>query len=610
MSRIVATDKEISTYRDLKKFDDNEIVEKKNTYIDKLSTYINGHRNMRFIIDVIVVTIYVAFIAASIGFWLEGNDDNTFAYIVSGHITEKPVPYLYFSNIVWGAIVSALYRVMPDVAWYGVIQFTLIFLMLLFSLHSFEQRCKSFISYCSVMITGIVTMLLAIKMLAFVQFTTLSALLAIAGYVCLIMYEKRSYKLVGFIIFEIIANLIRKESMMMIQPMGYTCFVAVSIIEAFSSETKRVNKDTIKAILQKCGIVFAVVITTVGVFRFTDYLAYSDIEWRNAMIVDEFRHKVNDVYYIPDYEEIKYILDKYDIDEYEYEAMKSTRIFENAKFVEPAKEIVDYLEKKDASKRNELSVLGMLKWTFDKSYIGHWETIILTLLIIILLVLSDKPITFFPFLLFVVGKVFTFGYIYYGQRIVDRVMDPLYYSELIFLLGMVCIASQMLYNKQGSKRKAVRIGLSSVLVTYMLISARNCRNLIIHSREQAEGYRVWNVVSNEVADYCESRSEEGFLISGEITIYWKYPLISKGYSSKGNYTFLGGWFCTAPTAQDYIEDITASDNCYLVLTVDPIYDEANSDILKYCEEYFGVPPKFDEVINTSIGEYAKVYKIK
>ena len=52
-------------------------------------------------------------------------------------------------------------------------------------------------------------------------------------------------------------------------------------------------------------------------------------------------------------------------------------IFENITDAQ-YKAYAEYLEKKDASKRNELSVLGMLKWTFDKSYIGHWETIILT----------------------------------------------------------------------------------------------------------------------------------------------------------------------------------------------------------------------------------------
>ena len=87
-------------------------------------------------------------------------------------------------------------------------------------------------------------------------------------------------------------------------------------------------------------------------------------------------------------------------------------------------------------------------------------------------------------------------------------------------------------------------------------------------------------------------------------------MISTAYSAKDNYTFLGGWFCPAPMAQEYIEEFIDDDKVYLVLSSDIMYEEAECDILNYCEEYFDVIPEFEEMINTSIGEYANVYRIK
>lgn len=580
------------------------------SHIDKLSDYINEHRKLRFLIDVIIVAIYVTVIGISLGFWLEGNDDNTFAYIVSGRLSEKPSPYLYYPNIVWGLFLSSLYRILPGVAWYGIVQFALIFMILLLSLHSIEQRCKSIISYCIVMCVSILMMLRAIKMLAFVQFTTLAALLAIAGYVCLIMYEKSSSKFVCFVFFEIVANLIREKAMLMIQPMGYTCFVAVSIMELFSSTDKQNIKSKLKETILRAGVVFASILVIFGVFRLADSFAYSDDEWREAMIIENFRTKINDRYYSPDYEEVKSILDKYDMDKYEYTAMIYSKTFDSDTLVGPADDIADYLVNKYNGNKNTLSVPDSIKWTLNVSYKEHWEILILTITLVMLVVLSDKPIMILALLPYVLGKFFTFGYMYYGQKIVDRVMNPLFYSELVFLLCMIFTTALQLYNKQERSHKIVGISFFVMLATFMLLVARDTRNLIIHSKEEALGYRVWNEIANEFAQYCASREEDSFLVSGEITIYWKYPLISNGYSDKGNYTFLGGWFYTSPVAQEYIHAITEKENCYLIQTVDTTYDEINKDILVYCEEYFGETPKFDEKIDISIGEYAKAYKLK
>lgn len=259
------------------------------SYISRLSDFINTHRTLRSIIDVIIVCAYIAFIMLFFGIWMEGNDDNTMAYISSGHITESPSPYLYFSNVILGSIISSCYKVSHGIPWYGIIQMIFIFALLFFSINSIEQRCESIISYCTVMLLSGVNLLTAMKMFAFVQFTTLSALMAIAGYVCLTMYKKKSHKIISFVLLELFAYLVRRASMLMIQPIGYTYFVVVTLWLIFKDVDKENVKKKIREFLLTSGTVFAAVLVIAGIPRAVDRYVYSDEKWINSRIIEDFR---------------------------------------------------------------------------------------------------------------------------------------------------------------------------------------------------------------------------------------------------------------------------------------------------------------------------------
>lgn len=580
------------------------------SYISRLSDFINTHRTLRSIIDVIIVCAYIAFIMLFFGIWMEGNDDNTMAYISSGHITESPSPYLYFSNVILGSIISSCYKVSHGIPWYGIIQMIFIFALLFFSINSIEQRCESIISYCTVMLLSGVNLLTAMKMFAFVQFTTLSALMAIAGYVCLTMYKKKSHKIISFVLLELFAYLVRRASMLMIQPIGYTYFVVVTLWLIFKDVDKENVKKKIREFLLTVGTVFAAVLVIAGIPRAVDRYVYSDEKWINSRIIEDFRCQTSDFYYMPDYDEVADILEKYNVNKYEYEAMKSTRMIEIDKFVEPAKEISAYLKSSDNKEKNDISIMKMLLWVHGYSLAGHWNIALLIVLLLMALVLSDRPKTLITVATYFIGKTVTWGYIFFRQRIVERVMEPLYFSETVFLLCMIMMVGCLFYTKENMRTRIAQIASFVICLIYALLGILTGKEKYSECKIQSNICEVFYSLEREVTDYCNRQSDRTFLISGEMTIYWKYPLISTAYSAKDNYTFLGGWFCPAPMAQKYIEEFIDDDKVYLVLTSDIMYEEAECDILNYCEEYFGVTPEFEEMINTSIGEYAKVYRIK
>ena len=59
-----------------------------------------------------------------------------------------------------------------------------------------------------------------------IQYTSTAALLAMAGYACLIMHSDERKGIIIFGIFEMLAFLLRSDSMLMIQPFGITTVFA------------------------------------------------------------------------------------------------------------------------------------------------------------------------------------------------------------------------------------------------------------------------------------------------------------------------------------------------------------------------------------------------
>ena len=341
-------------------------------FLEKVTDFMNRHRKIRFAIDFLLTLLIMVVISAKLGFWLEGNDDNTIAYVVSGHLSETPQPSLYFANAILGFFISTLYRITSSIPWYGLFILISIFACILFPLHAAEQRCKTVGGYCLVMLVGAFTIASILKQIVFAQFTTISALLAIAGYFCLIMYRKKKAKYISFILFQLFSYLLRRASMLMVQPIGYACFVAITVgIILYQAKKEKKFTEIVKEIARQIIPIFLIVIGITGVCRCVDRLVYSTDEWENANKIEDFRCQISDFSDPPAYEEVYDILAKYDISEVEYEMLKSTRIFESDKYADAAAELVDYMKQNATEETEKLTVLQMLRYVFVDSYKEH-----------------------------------------------------------------------------------------------------------------------------------------------------------------------------------------------------------------------------------------------
>lgn len=576
----------------------------------KFEERIVHNSKIRFLIDIVFTIALMTFLYFKIGFWLEGNDDNTIASIVSGHLSQNPSSHVYYPNIMYGAFFKFLYNLAPHTPWYGIIQLVYVFLVIFIMLHSSEKLCKTAFSYLLTMLISSLVIFYAIRMYSFIQFTTISALLAITGYVCLIFSKRERSTYIIFSILEFLAAITRPSPMLMIQPIGYSCFVATTVIAYHSTGDDPINvKDWIKKIIAQVYIPFLCVSLIAGATQLINSFAYKSSEWQSAMDFEYFRTNMNDFYEAPEYEEIESILGKYGITPIEYEAVKTTRIFEVEKYLPVCNEIVEYL--KTSSVNTSPSFIACIRWLLADSYRGHSDILVLTLFFLFLVVIINKKWGYASLLIYYVGKLFAWGYVFYEQRFVDRVMSPLYYSEIVFLLCLITFlisfSKDIISVKKG--KKTIWTVMVLFIISFSLMIIRKSHYQYDTCKNQKIRYSLFHETGLAINKYCNENPDANFIISGDLLAYWKHPVLSTVYSDKANYAVLGGWFCPSPEAQEYINSYLSDKPTYLMVTTDPVFASSNELFINFCETVLNCKATYVDVIKTAVGDYAQLYKL-
>ena len=90
-------------------------------------SFINERFNIRKVLLFIVplITLIISWHFNKLCF--ETNDDYYIMSFLAGFVTEKPIPDTVFCNIIWGIIVSTLYKIIPAIPWYTIIYMVIIY---------------------------------------------------------------------------------------------------------------------------------------------------------------------------------------------------------------------------------------------------------------------------------------------------------------------------------------------------------------------------------------------------------------------------------------------------------------------------------------------------
>jgi hypothetical protein len=151
--------------------------------------------------------LFISILALLLPVRFEENDDVMMLLFSSGAYTGQPENILVFINSIYGSFLQLLYTFYPIIEWYTLL--FLIFHIIFITILSYEIISKN-LSKIAKVVFLLVLYLFEIRLLFQLQFTTTSALLALAGLI-LITKKQKLYIFVGAILFTI-ATLIRFEA--------------------------------------------------------------------------------------------------------------------------------------------------------------------------------------------------------------------------------------------------------------------------------------------------------------------------------------------------------------------------------------------------------------
>lgn len=218
-----------------------------------------------------------AWLAYALPIRFEENDDVVMLLFSSGKYSGSPEPHLVFINYVYGLFLTLLYSVFPGIEWYtamlaaihvlsiSVISWTVV--------NAAQQRIKK-ILFLSVIYA------LEVRFILQFQFTTTSALCALAG--VLLLREKLDWQKGCGSLLVVVAGLVRFEAAMLV------LFVASPLL------VKDINLVQRKQLFKP--IVFlALALACLGVFKYIDHAAYQESEaWKYYQRYNKARGQIND----------------------------------------------------------------------------------------------------------------------------------------------------------------------------------------------------------------------------------------------------------------------------------------------------------------------------
>lgn len=168
-------------------------------------------RQHHFICLLFLNFVFVLLVTQSFYWHYESNDDLIMAWIASGKFLGSPDRHLVFINVVYGIVLSWLYKLLPFVEWYTLLLLTFHVLSLtIIAKWLLKQEIMKVIKLA----IFVLLYLLEVRMLLSLQFTTTSGLLSTAALVLIIETRKKNL-ILGILLF-VLASMIRFQAAMLV----------------------------------------------------------------------------------------------------------------------------------------------------------------------------------------------------------------------------------------------------------------------------------------------------------------------------------------------------------------------------------------------------------
>lgn len=547
----------------------------------------------KILLSAIISSTFILAILYKTGIYFETNDDRIIAEILSGTFMGAGDAHVVYVNYLLALPLALLYSLTTNVPWYGGMLVLFQFICFFMISWSTIDRCttKKYTVFMTVILS--LFFLLNIYVLAMIQYTSTAAMLALAGYACLILQKGKRKAFVLFGIMELLAYLLRSQAMLMIQPIGGSIYLLLCLMEQYSFRIK--GKEILK---------WGLIISSVIVLGFVgDVLGYHDEEWRKYEKFNEARTAIFDFYGSPDYYEVEHILKKYNVSEKEYNAfcdyiilnweVPSECVDELAEFARLQNEIEFHeLGERIIKNFQNIRFMGILKagiclWVCSMGWVlfqCRWRL-------------------FPPLLVLIVTYTGIVVYLLYQGRTPERVMYPLTIGLSLFVI----ILQWRDFTENGTK-----VWMLGYILLCGLIWGKLCTDAgMIQYRTVKENNSRQQIYIEglvEIREYCNKNLDNCYLLDSWSFCYYRGSAFDSRLYSQANCTLTGSWYSNSPVLRRHLKDYINQEQHTLCLIIYGSDESENSTAVHFLQEKTGKVAELAERLTVSHGGEYHVYR--
>lgn len=584
---------------------------------------------------VLLFTVVLLFLlAAGFDFYYDLNDDTTIKDIISGAYTGIPDGYSIQMLYPLGNLIAVCYKAIPGVAWYGLFlclcQFG-IYMLIGYRLTGLSQNKK--IQYGLLSLETILFAGLLFRFLVMLQYSITSGI-CMAGAIFLYITGKKGLKNQMIpILLVILSFMIRTELCLMMMPFLLVAGFFRMLLEPVEEEGKRA--DIVKQNLMILGIALLGMFAMKGM----DMLVVNcSPEWKSFQAYFDARTKLYDFYGIPDYDENQDFYDSIGLTRESYTLLENYNFsLDEEMNADTLEQIVAYIEQNPESchlhqtfgriytKKSISEALWLYQYRLRSGMDGSFGVCIL-LAYLFLVVLNcqrekgQRVLLTLQLICMVMARSVLWLYLLMVDRMLDRIVIPLYLGELITLLAWILVSIQTVREKKASNKVLTMI-LSGFVVC---LTVTGIYGLCVNGKATREEYLARensNPRWEALMEYCKSCPENYYLID----VYSSTSYQGVAYSEKifknvdnsyRNFDICGGWLAKSPLTTQKLA------KAGIIIVEDALLNQGNTYFVAACDKemewmkaYYGQKGK--EVTITRIDTVKKdenelfyIYEIK
>lgn len=544
------------------------------------------------IIAPIVVFLMVIFVWSKTGIFFETNDDKCITEILCGLMTGEPNPRTVYINYLLTLPLVLLYRISSKVPWYGLS-------LILFQIFAYTAALKSiysrFISWIELVagtLLAAMILLVNLYLLGCIGYTSTAALMAAVGYFCLLTHVDRKKGYFCFLLLELFAGLLRINSMLLMQPMGIMVICGELLREKDMSRRERVTAF---------GKVTLIPVAVFLVALSANTVAYRESSWKAYTQFNNTRTVLFDYEGVPPYEEVRHILDRYQVSETDYYAYQSYMILDWVLTPECAEEIAGYAQEHG----ERISVQELWNQLRENIFMdSHWGLNCVITFLWIAAIVQMLIVREASFLLSVLAllfaKGFSWGYLLYQGRFPLRVSMPLLAGEILLLVALLLV--------QGDKlNMRLRYGmLLALLLGIGMTGISAGKQQYYYILNENNGQMIFMEGLRDIRTYCDAHPNNRYIMDAASAWYYEGSALETELYQNRNYIISGNWYSNSPNLRQYnAEYLSEGDGVYFL-----VYDDGRGVThpgVAYLAQETGADPKVCDRITVSHGGTYLIY---